>query len=105
MTRALVLLPLIACAHPAPVATCPAAPPAAPIAAVTPQPAAMITPTPTAEPAAPLPSGYNQPPKYVLDVLHAPSPPQPIVSPTHDSILLVSWGKYPPIAQVAEPYL
>ena len=36
-------------------------------------------------------SGYNQPPKYILDVMHAPSPPAPVVSPTHDSILLVSW--------------
>ncbi|MEP6801084.1 MAG: hypothetical protein ABJC07_04045, partial [Acidobacteriota bacterium] len=33
------------------------------------------------------PSGYNQPPKYILDVLHAPSPPSPRVNPTHDTIL------------------
>src|SRR5690242_8864663 len=50
-------------------------------------------------------SGYDKPPQAVLDVLHAPSPPQPLVSPTRDTILLVSWVKYPPIAQVAEPYL
>jgi dipeptidyl aminopeptidase/acylaminoacyl peptidase len=50
-------------------------------------------------------SGYDKPPQNVLDVLHAPSPPNPFVSPTADRILLVSWVKYPPIAQVAEPFL
>jgi dipeptidyl aminopeptidase/acylaminoacyl peptidase len=50
-------------------------------------------------------SGYDKPPQAVLDVLHAPAPPQPLLSPTRDTILLVSWVKYPPIAQVAEPYL
>ncbi len=50
-------------------------------------------------------SGYNQPPKQLLDVLHAPPPPQPNVSPTRDTILLVSWVQYPSITQVAEPYL
>jgi dipeptidyl aminopeptidase/acylaminoacyl peptidase len=50
-------------------------------------------------------SGYDKPPQAVLDVLHAPMPAQPLVSPTRDTILLVSWVKYPPIAQVAEPYL
>ncbi|MEO8191502.1 MAG: prolyl oligopeptidase family serine peptidase [Acidobacteriota bacterium] len=51
------------------------------------------------------PSGYNQPPKYILDVLHAPSPPSPRVNPTHDTILLVSWQQYPPMSRVATPYL
>jgi len=32
-------------------------------------------------------------------------PPQPDVSPTHDSILLVSWQEYPSIARVATPFL
>ena len=50
-------------------------------------------------------SGYDKPPQYVLDVLHAPPPPNPYVSPTNDRILLVSWIWYPPIAQVAEPFL
>src|SRR5215831_340179 len=50
-------------------------------------------------------SGYDKPPQYVLDVLHAPAPPVPYVSPTNDRILLVSWVWYPPIAQVAEPFL
>jgi dipeptidyl aminopeptidase/acylaminoacyl peptidase len=50
-------------------------------------------------------SGYDKPPKEVLEVLHAPPPPQPLVSPTRDTLLLVSWVQYPSIAQVAEPFL
>ena len=50
-------------------------------------------------------SGYNQPPKNILDVMHAPSPPIPEVSPTQDTILLVSWQDYPPISRVATPFL
>jgi dipeptidyl aminopeptidase/acylaminoacyl peptidase len=50
-------------------------------------------------------SGYNQPPKNILDVMHAPPPPVPLVSPTHDTILLVSWQEYPSISRVATPYL
>jgi dipeptidyl aminopeptidase/acylaminoacyl peptidase len=50
-------------------------------------------------------SGYNQPPKYILDVMHAPSPPLPRVSPTQDSILLVSWQDYPSISRVSTPFL
>ena len=50
-------------------------------------------------------SGYDKPPPNVLDVLRAPSPPVPYVSPTGDTILLVSWVDYPPMARVAEPFL
>src|SRR5580698_1339425 len=50
-------------------------------------------------------SGYNQPPKNILDVMLAPSLPIPRVSPTNDSILLVSWQEYPSIARVATPFL
>ncbi len=50
-------------------------------------------------------SGYDQPPQYVLDVLHAPAPPRPILSPTRASALLVAWVEYPAVAQVAEPFL
>jgi len=50
-------------------------------------------------------AGYDAPPQYVLDVLHAPAPPRPVLSPTRASALLVSWVQYAPIAQVAEPYL
>jgi dipeptidyl aminopeptidase/acylaminoacyl peptidase len=50
-------------------------------------------------------SGYNQPPKNILDVMLAPSLPRPVVSPTNDSILLVSWQEYPSITRVATPFL
>jgi len=60
--------------------------------------------TPSA-PASAHASGYDQPPQNVLDVLHAPPPPRPYLSPTRDSVLLVSWVQYPPIDQVAEPFL
>lgn len=50
-------------------------------------------------------SGYDKPPKNILDVMHAPSPPRPDVSPTYDSILLVSWQDYPSISRVATPFL
>jgi dipeptidyl aminopeptidase/acylaminoacyl peptidase len=50
-------------------------------------------------------SGYDQPPKNILDVMHAPSPPMPRVSPTLDSILLVSWQDYPSISRVSTPFL
>ena len=50
-------------------------------------------------------SGYNQPPKNILDVMHAPSPPTPVVSPTQNAILLVSWQNYPSISRVATPFL
>ncbi len=50
-------------------------------------------------------SGYNQPPKNILSVMHAPSPPVPNVSPTLDTILMVSWQDYPPMSRVATPFL
>jgi dipeptidyl aminopeptidase/acylaminoacyl peptidase len=50
-------------------------------------------------------SGYNQPPKNILDVMNAPSPPRPEVSPTEDTILLVSWQDYPSISRVSTPFL
>ena len=54
---------------------------------------------------APGKSGYDQPAKDILDVLHAASPPRAQVSPTQDRILLVSWQDYPSIARVATPFL
>lgn len=49
--------------------------------------------------------GYNLPPDNILHVMRAPSPPVPVVSPTYDTILLVSWQDYPSITRVAQPYL
>ena len=78
----------LACTHPTP--SCPTVPPAA--VAVAPAPAAAA-------------SGYDLPPANVREVLDAPPLPRPSLSPTGDTILLVAWVDYPPIAQVAEPYL
>src|SRR5580704_1253389 len=50
-------------------------------------------------------SGYDQPPKNILEVMHAPSLPVPYVNPTKDTILLVSWQEYPPMSRVATPFL
>ncbi|MDR3793322.1 MAG: prolyl oligopeptidase family serine peptidase [Terracidiphilus sp.] len=50
-------------------------------------------------------AGYNQPPKNILDVMRAPAPASPVVSPTRDSILLVTPQDYPSIARVATPFL
>ena len=51
------------------------------------------------------PHGYDQPPKAILDVLHAPSPPNVFTSPTRQSLLLVSWQEFPPMSRVAAPFL
>ena len=50
-------------------------------------------------------AGYDQPPKAILDVMRAPSPPTAHVSPTQDTILLVSQQDYPPLSKVATPFL
>ncbi|HTP38822.1 MAG TPA: prolyl oligopeptidase family serine peptidase [Steroidobacteraceae bacterium] len=49
--------------------------------------------------------GYDLPPKNILDVMLAPSPPQPFLSPTAGHILLVTWTEYPTMARVATPFL
>src|ERR1700761_28608 len=56
-------------------------------------------------PAATTVHGYDQPPKNILDVLHAPSPPVAYVSPTRPAMLLVAWQEFPPMSRVATPYL
>lgn len=66
--------------------------------------ALALTPTlvwAQAKPAA----GYSRPPKAILDAMLAPSPASPIISPSLDRLLLVSWEDYPSIARVATPYL
>ena len=50
-------------------------------------------------------SGYDLPPKNILDVMRAPLPPVPVVSPAKDKMLLVVWQMYPSIERVATPYL
>ena len=110
MRRAFGLLPalLLSCAHPTEVTTTPVTSPAPPPATPAALPTATAAAASAAVPAqAPVPevSGYDKPPQNVLDVLHAPAPARPMMSPTRDRILLVSWVTYPSITQVAEPYL
>lgn len=50
-------------------------------------------------------SGYDRPPREILEVMRAPAAPVPRVSPTKDSMLLISWQQYPSIARVSEPFL
>lgn len=105
--RLLPLLALGACAAstPAPL-TPPPPPPAGPAS-----PAPALTSTTPAEahsssvisPQAG--TGYDKPPKDILDVMLAPSPPSVHVSPTHDTIILATWENYPPMARVAIPFL
>ena len=50
-------------------------------------------------------TAYQKPPKNVLDVLHAPLPPNAVIAPTHKMMLLAVRVRYPPIADLAEPML
>lgn len=69
--------------------------------------ALLFAGTPRAQPAPETTAkqGYDQPSQKLLDLLHAPSTPEPVVSPTRDMILLVSQVDYPSIDQVAKPFL
>src|SRR5271163_72951 len=67
--------------------------------------ATLSSKTSAAEVAAASASGYDKPPQNILDVMHAPSPPIPLVSPSYDTILLLSWQDYPSISRVATPFL
>ncbi len=48
---------------------------------------------------------YEKPPKEVLDVLNAPLPPMPILSPKRDLMVLAYPMIYPSISDLAEPML
>ncbi|HKM86066.1 MAG TPA: prolyl oligopeptidase family serine peptidase [Terriglobales bacterium] len=87
----LLVAALVACATSIPIA-------AQPNSSLSSESSVPVTPVEAA-------SGYNQPPKSILDVMHAPSPPTPRVSPTQDAILLVSWQDYPSISRVSTPFL
>ena len=67
--------------------------------------AASLASAATAPSAASAPHGYDQPPKNILDVLHAPEPPGAFVSPTRQAMLLVTTQAFPPMSRVAAPFL
>jgi dipeptidyl aminopeptidase/acylaminoacyl peptidase len=50
-------------------------------------------------------TGYQKPPKEVLQLLNAPSTPVAVISPTRTHVLLVQSEKHPPIAELARPML
>ncbi len=50
-------------------------------------------------------TGYQKPPKAILDVLSAPEISTASVSPARDVVLLVEPVRYPPIADLAQPML
>ena len=48
---------------------------------------------------------YEKPPQEILDVLNAPLPPTPFLSPTRDMLALAQPMGYPAISDLAEPML
>lgn len=50
-------------------------------------------------------TGYDQPPQEILDIMRAPSPPIPLMSPTLDRLILVGMQDYPSIERVRIPFL
>jgi dipeptidyl aminopeptidase/acylaminoacyl peptidase len=48
---------------------------------------------------------YQQPPPEIRDVLNAPPAPVISVSPQHDYAVFLQGVRYPPIAEVAQPFL
>ncbi|OGD26542.1 MAG: hypothetical protein A2028_00895, partial [Candidatus Aminicenantes bacterium RBG_19FT_COMBO_59_29] len=48
---------------------------------------------------------YEKPPQEILDVLNAPLPPTPFLSPTRDMLALAQPMVYPAISDLAEPML
>jgi dipeptidyl aminopeptidase/acylaminoacyl peptidase len=50
-------------------------------------------------------TAYRKPPKTVADILDAPPTPAVSLSPDRRTIALVTTGRYPPIADLAEPML
>lgn len=97
-------LAVAACAASTPTPVTPSpSPPAAPVSAAAPP---VQAPVASASPAAPdAVAGYDRPPKDILDVMLAPSPPSVHVNPTHDAMILATWENYPPMSRVATPFL
>jgi dipeptidyl aminopeptidase/acylaminoacyl peptidase len=48
---------------------------------------------------------YQKPPKEVADVLHAPLPPALFFSPSRADLLLGTTVRYPPVAELAQPFM
>lgn len=50
-------------------------------------------------------SGYQKPPKEILDVLNAPAIPATSISPARDKLAVLEPLRYPPISELAQPML
>ncbi|MEK6630966.1 MAG: S9 family peptidase, partial [Acidobacteriota bacterium] len=50
-------------------------------------------------------TGYQLPPKVIVDILSAPPPPTAVVSPNHQMMALLGRTSMPIIAELAEPML
>ncbi len=50
-------------------------------------------------------AGYEVPPEPLLTLMRTLPPPQPLLDPTRQRVLLVQQAQYPSIERVAEPYL
>ncbi|WP_051670743.1 hypothetical protein [Bryobacter aggregatus] len=50
-------------------------------------------------------TGYQNPPKAILDVLNAPGTPTPNVNPTRTHVLFMDMVRNPTIADLAKPML
>lgn len=50
-------------------------------------------------------SGYQKPPRAILDVLNAPGTPTPSVNPTHTHVLFMQTVRNPSITDLAKPML
>ena len=59
----------------------------------------------TAQQPGPLETGYQLPPKAIVDILDAPPPPMAVISPAHDVMALLDRSSMPKIADLAEPML
>ena len=53
----------------------------------------------------PLETGYQLPPKAIIDILDAPPPPTALISPAQDVVALLDRASMPKIADLAEPML
>jgi len=49
--------------------------------------------------------GYRKPSQPILDVLHAPAVPNFFLNQSRDAVILAALVEYPPISDLAEPYL
>jgi dipeptidyl aminopeptidase/acylaminoacyl peptidase len=60
---------------------------------------------PPAEPELTLAVDHGGPAEAIVEAMHAPPPPRPLLSPRRDRLLLVDWCRYERLADLARPTL